>query len=232
MMAGGIAHEINSPLATICLNAEMIQANAEKTDIDPIIIAKKAETIISTVKRIGVIITGLKTFSIDTNLVDAKEFTVRHLLESTLDLCREKLKYCGIELHVDETHFPVLLFGKSVEISQVLLNLLGNSLDATASSKSPWIKIESRLNNSCLQIGVIDSGPGIPPELVKNLFQPFFTTKEISKGTGLGLSLSLGLVQKHGGSLFYDGTGVNTRFVIELPVVQSMNDGTASKIVI
>jgi C4-dicarboxylate-specific signal transduction histidine kinase len=219
-MAGGIAHEINSPLGAIRLNAEMIISKNQKLPQPDSLIAKKAEAILNICMRIGKIISGLKSFSRDSNLTDAEEFSVQQLIDGTLDLCQEKLKSNGVDLTINTDNFSASVFGKSVEISQTLLNLINNAFDAITTKQNPWITIEAGIKDSFLELSVTDCGNGIPPQVVEQMFQPFFTTKGIGKGTGLGLSISRGLVQKHGGDLYYDSESPNTKFIIKLPLLQ------------
>lgn len=84
------------------------------------------------------------------------------------------------------------------------------------------------LRGEKLQISVTDSGKGIPSNIAEKLMQPFFTTKEVGKGTGLGLSISKGIIEDHQGSLWYDSSCANTRFVIDLPLNQSTQERKAA----
>ena len=88
-----------------------------------------------------------------------------------------------------------------MQISQVLLNLLSNSIDAVQKLPEKWIHIEVLSTEQHLKIRVTDSGSGISQDLAQKIFQPFFTTKDIGKGTGLGLSISDGIIKSHGGIL-------------------------------
>ncbi len=106
---------------------------------------------------------------------------------------------------------------RSNEISQVLLNLVSNAVDAVnshSSDRSIFVGVTS--SNGLARIVVEDSGPGIDPAQRDRIFHPFFTTKEVCKGTGLGLSISKGIVEAHGGTLFLDTSAKTTRFVVEL----------------
>ncbi len=108
-----------------------------------------------------------------------------------------------------------------MEISQVLLNLINNSYQATSSYPHPWIKILMEDTGDTFRVQIIDCGEKIPPAIKQKLFQPFFTTKDIGVGTGLGLSISRGIVEEHLGKLYYQEEAPNTTFVIELPKFNS-----------
>ncbi len=106
------------------------------------------------------------------------------------------------------------------QISQVLLNLLNNAFDAVMDGppdKRRWVRVDIDLTGENVQLKVTDCGDGISAEVQMKLMQPFFTTKGTGKGTGLGLSISKGIVEKHGGQLFYNRESKNTCFVISLP---------------
>ncbi|HET6283919.1 MAG TPA: ATP-binding protein, partial [Polyangia bacterium] len=106
---------------------------------------------------------------------------------------------------------------RSIQISQILLNLLSNAHDAVEKSAAPWVRISVDAEGAQVRIAVIDSGPGVSPALEPRIMEPFFTTKEVGKGTGLGLSVSKGIAESHGGRLSYDRSSAHTRFVLTLP---------------
>jgi C4-dicarboxylate-specific signal transduction histidine kinase len=227
VMASGIAHEINSPLGAIRLNTEMILARNKKALMPDVMIMKKAEAVVAIVKRVSQIIEGLKTFSRDSNLTELQVFSVQTVIENTLDLCREKLKSNGITLEITGEDSSLRSYGKAVEISQTLLNLVSNSFDAIVGNENSWIKISYARQGSLVELRVTDSGSGIDSSIVERIFEPFFTTKDIGKGTGLGLSIAKGLLLKHGGDLLYNANSVNTQFVIRLPISEMQTQETA-----
>ena len=114
---------------------------------------------------------------------------------------------------------------RSVEISQVLMNLLNNSRDALTmkDSKDPddrWINIVVTDQGENVEINVMDNGNGIPHDVAEKIMQPFFTTKELGKGTGLGLSISRNIIESHKGRFFLDSNSQYTKFTIILPKTQ------------
>lgn len=222
-VAGGIAHEINNPLAIIKATAQRIKKEISSSiDLDKEKILKNSEKIIETTDRIAKIITGLRNFSRDAG-EDQHDFVMmEEVITDTLALCQEKFKNSGIQLDVDICPEASLLVNK-VQMSQVLTNLILNSYDAIHENKERWVKVKvTKEYGNLVKIIVQDSGKGIDPQIVKKLMQPFFTTKELGHGTGLGLSISLGIVEKHGGKLYYDSSYSNTTFVIELPFVDAV----------
>jgi C4-dicarboxylate-specific signal transduction histidine kinase len=216
-MAGGIAHEINTPLGAILLNAEMLTSTAiENGQYDMI---QPLESIIKVVERISKIITGLRRFARNDSQDEKKPCSVRTIIDDTLTLCQEKIRARYIELQVSYEDENIKVACLPEQISQVILNLLSNSVDAVTglAEDQHWIKIKVSFDSGALRIAVIDSGSGIPIDVREKIMNPFFTTKEVGKGTGLGLSISKGIIESHGGTLFYDLKSKHTTFVIELP---------------
>ena len=91
--------------------------------------------------------------------------------------------------------------GNTVQLEQVILNLMRNALDAVAGQPNAWIRISARTAADTVFVAVSDNGPGIAPELINRIFDPFFTTKGVGDGLGLGLSVSYGIVQDFGGRI-------------------------------
>lgn len=216
-MAGGVAHEINNPLAIIKTLVGQLRDYADDEVIDKSMLKETLADVEGTVDRIAKIIKGLRSFSRDGSRDLTTTVSVAKLLQDTLGFCGERFKQHQVDLRYSGTSDGISFEGREVEISQVLLNLLNNSYDAILPLKEKWIELSVSDLSDAVEISVTDSGPGISPEVRKKLFQPFFTTKEIGKGTGLGLSVSTGLVEGHNGTLTLDTSGFNTRFVVRLP---------------
>ena len=215
-MAGGIAHEVNNPLAIIQAKTGFIKKKIEYGQLSVDSLKTDLITIENTVERIAKIIRGLRAFSRH-SASDAMELTrLSQLIEDTLALCRERFKNHSVQLNVNCTD-DLFISCRASQISQVILNLLGNAFDAVEKLDEKWVHIDVVAQESILCISVTDSGLGIPKKIAEKLMQPFFTTKEIGKGTGLGLSISRGITEEHGGHLLYDSSSRHTKFIIELP---------------
>lgn len=217
---GGIAHEVNNPLAIISARSTMLRNKLSTSEIDKEYFEKGLKQIEDTVHRISKIIRNLKTYSRDTKDDGKERHSVHSLLESTLSLCAEKLRINDIELRLKESP-EVCLHCRDVQISQVLMNLLNNSLDAIKDLDEKWIEIETSIHEGNVIIRLTDSGPGISEQVLPNIMNPFYTTKEAGQGTGLGLSISIAIAEEHGGSLYYNEKHSFTQFVLELPLYKA-----------
>lgn len=217
-MAGGIAHEINTPLAAISMNADFILERLDEGD--PALTRKRAEAILRIVDRVSKIVKGLRRFTRAGENTPKQPSAVGAIVEDTLSLCAESMKAQSVEVRTNvETNLSLVCVPE--QISQVLLNFLNNSLDALKTSvpvDHRWIQIDAQARGGEVEISVTDAGGGIPENLQAKLMQPFFTTKPAGFGTGLGLSISRSIVEGHGGHLVYDRESANTRFVMRFPV--------------
>ncbi|MGE5087011.1 MAG: sensor histidine kinase [Bacillota bacterium] len=216
-MAGGVAHEINTPLNVILLSTEQQLEMLDDTPLDVAQMRASIEKVQSTTNRIAVIVRGLRVFARDGSHDPIEKVPVGTVIDNTLALCYEKFKLNNVDLRLPKNSEGVFVKCRPVQLSQVLLNLLNNAFEAIRDLKEKWIAIELRELSEDIEIRVIDSGPGIPVNLQEEIFRPFFTTKGIGKGTGLGLSISRGLIESHQGRLFIDSESSNTCFVIRLP---------------
>ncbi|MEQ1722907.1 MAG: DAHL domain-containing protein [Pseudobdellovibrio sp.] len=222
-MAGGVAHEINNPLAVISIRAEQLRDCIDEDNINKEFFIKSLDAINKTTDRIAKIVSGLRFFARDGSNMPFVQSSVGSIIEDTFGFCSEKFKSNGVEIKFDAESCTYLsLDCRPIEISQVVLNLLNNSFDAIQDLPKKWVQLEvNDYDSTHIAISVSDSGSGIDKSIQDNIMQPFFTTKEIGKGTGLGLSISSGIVQSHNGKLYIDNNCENTKFVILLPKKQN-----------
>jgi signal transduction histidine kinase len=219
-MASGIAHEINNPLTIIVGNTDALAMDAKHGRLTPESTAERARKISQTAFRIAKIVKSLRALAREGKQDPFSETAVQSVVSETLEICSERAKFLGVTLKVPEISESIMIECQSVQISQVILNLINNACDAVETLSDKWVEVGFKDGEAEIEITVTDSGPGIPDTVQATLFQPFFTTKPPGKGTGLGLSLSRQIIDSHGGTLGIDAKCENTRFVIKLPKKQ------------
>ncbi len=219
-MAGGIAHEINNPLAIIAMRTGQLKELVVSDEFNQQTAVNWAEKIEATVERITKIIKGLRAFAREAEHDPYFKSSVKTIIDDTLSLCTEKFKVHGIEIVFGECSSKLFIDCRATQICQVLLNLLNNAHDAVKNCPEKWVKIEVVEDVDTVEISVTDSGTGMTSELRDKVMMPFFTTKEIGKGMGLGLSISKGIIESHHGKIEIDSKCINTRFFIVLPKAQ------------
>jgi len=216
-MAGGIAHEINTPLAIIGAATQQVKNFISESSTSSAFFRKKLDLIESTNERISKIVRGLKTISRDSEADTGEIVFIKSIITDSVLLCRERFLINQVELsHSVPQDYPVYV--NSTQLSQVVINLLNNAFDAVANLKEKWVKIEVKRDGNRIQILVLDSGFGIKDSIGLKIMQPFFTTKDAGKGSGLGLSLSRSLVEKFSGELSYGLISGHTFFKVSLPI--------------
>lgn len=219
-MAGGIAHEINNPLAIIHGRAGILRMIlSQPGQLDRSALMDIATTIEKTSLRIADIIRGLRHFARDGATDTVEEVTLNSIIDDVLVFCRERFKAHHIDLQVNLFSKTSKIRCRPVQISQVFLNLINNSFYEIRNFDEKWVRIDVSEFEDCFCIRVSDSGRGIPEHVRRKLFHPFFTTKPIGTGSGIGLSISKGIVESHSGTIELDESAPNTCFVIKLPKI-------------
>ena len=218
-MASGIAHEINNPLTIIHGKASMLLKMSAKENFSIETNKTYLEQIVQTCDRIAKIVKGLKSVSRNGDHDPFAEVQLENLFSNIRFFCQERFKQHEVTLEIGEIP-SIKIECIAVQVEQVILNLLNNAIDAIELNETKWVKIDFLKKETSIIISVTDSGKGIPDDIVEKIMQPFYSTKETGKGTGLGLSISKGIIENHKGTLTYDGSIGNTRFLIELPLKQ------------
>ncbi len=215
-MAAGVAHEINNPLAIIHGKARRLLKVLANGKVDAKEIQEDLQKIEMTSDRITKIVKGLRSFSRNAEKDPMEKILLNQVIDDTMAFCKERFKNHGVELRIN-LESDLIVECSPPQLGQVLLNLLNNAHDAIENLPEKWVELTCCTKGDWVEIGVTDSGPGIPEAIADRMMEPFFTTKEVGKGTGLGLSLSKGIIEDHHGKLSLDRRATNTRFVIELP---------------
>jgi signal transduction histidine kinase len=215
-MAGGVAHEINNPLAIVRTKASQLRRLIASDRFEKTQSISFLQEIEDTSIRMSKIVDGLRTFSRSSSNEIKAPIQLSKLLSDVQGLCQERLNNSGVKLEIKVIE-DIELNCRAVQIEQVLVNLINNAFDAINGTNAPWISLEVKKTNDKIEVLVTDSGSGIPDKIADKLMQPFFTTKPVGKGTGLGLSISVGIAESHGGSLILNRQSKNTQFILTLP---------------
>lgn len=215
-MAGGIAHEINNPLAILSGNTTRLRRICKTEAFDRAELLETCDRMDSTIMRISKIINSMRVLSRNGSEDPFVKISVKQLISDVVIVCQEKFRHGNVDFKVSETSEDLQVLCRPVEISQVLINLLNNAYDAVFEKEGAFIQLDVKIVEGKVQIKIVDSGPGVSKEVVEKIMDPFFTTKEVGKGTGLGLSISKKIIENHNGLLFLDPTSKTTTFVIEL----------------
>lgn len=218
LLASGVAHEINNPLAIIRGNAELLEMSPRLGDSDQ----SEVATIIQQVGRVERIVSNLLTFAGTTKKI-VRPFDIAALLDGILDQIGHLIP---LDRFVIERNYQAAgndIEGDGDQLRQVFTNLIVNSLQAMDGGGVLAVStaIDREEGNCAVTIG--DNGPGISADVQEKLFTPFFTTKP--RGTGLGLAVSYGIVKDHGGDIRVESTpGEGTAFVVLLPLRQGLQN--------
>jgi signal transduction histidine kinase len=212
-LAAGVAHEINNPLAGMDSLLQLMERNPEKPR------AQAVGQLRAQIERIQRIVRQLTAFA-HPERGRPEVGDVNEVIRATLKLPGFEGRLRKIKL-VCELQEPVVQARMiSRGLQQALMNIIINALDAMAQTTDPRLLIRTHANSSDAIIEVADNGPGISPEHLPRIFQPFFTTKPVGQGTGLGLSISQGLIVEQGGKLEVASPATasgGAKFTIHLP---------------
>ena len=221
-MAGGLAHEINNPLAIIHARAsDLLAAAIGDEPVSAETIREVCESVVQASDRATRVLRALQGFAREASNDPMLPAPTHEILHRCIDLLESRFLRHGVEFFIDlEPDLPRLIC-RETQIRQIVVNLLNNALDAIeqANSATRWVALDAKRQDDQLWIQVRDSGPGIEDQFRAHLMDPFFTAKQRGLGMGVGLSLSRTIAQEHGGNLVLaEGTG-ETCFRLILPLV-------------
>jgi len=214
LLSAGVAHEVNTPLAVISSQAQMLYKQMPPDDPR----TKTVEKIVKQSFRASEIVNNLLKFS-RVSGSDYAEIDVNRVIRETLSLVEPMLRasHISLSIHLSSSLPPV--YANAGKLQQVFMNLIMNARDAMPRGGELTLVTEGE--NSSVHIEVADNGVGIPPDHLSKIFDPFFTTKGTSRGTGLGLAVTYGIIREHSGKIDVESTpGKGTTFRLEFPAAR------------
>jgi signal transduction histidine kinase len=212
-LVSGVAHEINNPLAGIMGYTQLLTM---------IIKEQKAQLYLKeieqSVERCKDIVDNLLTFSRQKKHKKLLLNSLSEAVNKTLELRSYWLRSNNIQVNNCIDEIPIVRFDFQ-QIQQVILNIIVNAEEAIASSGMPGvITIENSVDDKWVDLHICNNGPPIPPDGLRKIFDPFFSTKDVGEGTGLGLSVAFGIVKAHNGEIeAYNHSQKGVCFTIKLP---------------
>lgn len=212
LLAAGVAHEVNTPLAVISTYAQMLAKQVSGDEQKSRLLDKIAKSTF----RASEIVNSLLNFSRNSP-AEFGQVDVNRVLDETISLIRHQLDKAAVRCAVDLQQDPLTVRGNAGKLQQVFLNLILNARDAM--DKGGTLTVRSWSDGACARIDIRDTGQGIASDTLPRIYDPFFTTKAARKGTGLGLSVTYGIVQEHGGTIEVQSEpGAGTLFHLEFPL--------------
>lgn len=214
-MASIIAHEIKSPLAALDGLNEMALDHLKASPTSPPEVSDLLQRSKKMIERLHKIISTLALYTRKAEKDSFVVATLQKIIDESLILFENQFKYRNITSHISIDPPNLSISCREIQIVQVLVNLIQNSMDAIQNQENSWIKITATLEApGKVKISVSDSGLTEQITNPEQIFSPFHTSKPAGKGTGLGLSVSKDIIKAHGGELFLDLQAEHTTFVI------------------
>jgi len=214
-LLSGMAHELNNPLTSILLSAQIVKQHAALPDL----VRRRMDTVEQAAERAAKIIRDLLTFA-RRQPPERQRVDFNGVIKATLALQAPTFDLDQIRVVTELAPDVPEIWADANQLQQVLLNLFTNAGHAMKSARGRGtLTVRSFLDGSEVCAQADDDGPGIPPEQLSRVFDPFFTTKPAGTGTGLGLSLCIGIIENHGGRMEVENLPhAGARFTLRLPI--------------
>jgi len=217
----GITHEINQPLTAIGSHLHTVGRRLEKGQAEQAVVS--LNKIKKLLDKIASITRHLKAFAREAG-AELSPVNLNAVIEDAVDLMSSRLKEQQCNLSYVSGTDGLVVNAEPIRLEQVLVNLISNAVDAMESCLSRSLNIQVYEDDQSVKIDVIDTGIGIPVKHLGQIFDPFFTQKEVGKGLGLGLSISYNIIQDFGGHIHVQSTeGLGSRFTLILQKGSTQN---------
>lgn len=197
-MSAGLSHELNQPLAAIRSYSDNARTLLEREETASA--RTNLEFISELTDRMARIIRNLRTYARGEQ-VSTRPTSVNRALDEALGLLEGRLKSEGVTLRLDLPAGDLMVSGGAVRLQQVFVNIISNAIDAMSGTAEKVLEVSVEPGDSEVTVHVRDTGPGIPEDHLGDIFDPFFSTKEVGEGMGLGLSITYGIINQFGGSI-------------------------------
>ncbi len=219
-LSASLAHELNQPLMVMELSIDSaLESLAQRNHQE---LGESLERLQRNVHRGMEVVKRIRGFGRDTGQDEWAPFAPNERVQRALELVAPTLKARNLSPELDLAPELPPLWGDSVQVEQILTNLILNASDVLESVPEPHLQIRTELQEDAVVFQVSDNGGGVPPEHVPHLFKAFYTTKSAEKGSGLGLAISARIADNHSGSLtLRNQPGTGATFVLSLPVTDA-----------
>ena len=222
-LAAGVAHEINNPMQSIALCAESLEKRLEDRSIDSTEDFAAAKKYLQMIQDEAFRCKGITSQLLDLSRKsdETEEHTdLRTLIKAVVDMVVTLTKSQRKQITFEDCK-SVMIVANPQEIKQVILNLINNAMESV--DAGGHIRLKLGIHDGMAAITVSDNGCGMTEDVLKHLFEPFFTQRRHGQGTGLGLTIAYGIVEHHGGRMeaFSDGPNAGSKFRILLPLAGS-----------
>lgn len=231
LLAAGVAHEVNTPLAVISSYTQMLGKQLRMDETAQARLGPVIEKITQQTFRASEIVNGLLNFS-RLSSVDLAPVDLNSIVSDTVLLLEHQMRSAGIAIRTDLDSSLPAIAGNRGKLQQVVVNLVLNARDALVECSRPEVVIRTEHTADSVELSVTDNGSGMSPEVLRKIFDPFFTTKSQPKegqrkGTGLGLAVSYGIIQEHGAHIdARSKEGHGTTFQLAFPVAEPQPSST------
>ena len=216
-MSAAIVHEVSQPLSALDNTLAAAGMHAERDAKAQV--SRSLASARDLLRRMQRTVKHLKTFSSRQDASAPEPIDIASVVEAALEIVDPRARESSVIVTNDVPAGLPMVSGSQLRLEQVLINLLLNAIDATAAAGNAEISLRAAQVADRVELRIVDTGGGIPDDIMRRMFEPFFTTKTTGEGLGLGLSISRTILEEFGGSVsFAPGAGGGTVTLVQLPL--------------